>query len=336
MPHIQVRRLSLAAALLAAVGLTHAQLTVQLQNLSTPTACAEEDNVSIALTGAGVRRLRVEALQPPYIAEVAQESSAPDFSGCNFDGSKHPTDPQHPFEPRVRVLHEDRDWRIVGRVLPSFWRAQQVSVQLGAVRERGFHLIQLLRRIDGQFREVLVLYPADGYWRFKPLPLPHLDDGVYGSSLLLGPITQAGRPVVEISHIRIEPRPMRLHLRFAEGGSAVLRVAEASRVRTAIDVRLSPAVPQTQAFAMVRSMYVAPDNADVSEVRWHADSERASTQQRMPLPQLETLQVRSVVFGRSQRSRHNTSAPDLRLSGFAGGPAATAPRASPASDRPAR
>ncbi|MDA7415724.1 hypothetical protein PGB34_05050 [Xenophilus arseniciresistens] len=291
--------------------------------LSTPTTCAEEDNVSIALSAVGIRQLRVEALQPPYIAAVERDGSAPDFSGCDFDGASHLTDPRHDFEPRVRMLHQDRDWRLVGRVLPQFWRPQQVPVQVGRLHDRGFHLLQLLRRIDGQFREVLVLYPADGYWRLKPLPLAHLGDGVYGSSLLLGPVTQAGRPVVEISHVHIEPRPMRFHLRFAQGGSAVLRVVEASRARTAVDLRLNPAVPHTQPFAMLRSMHVAPDNADVSEVRWRdaARAGRHAPEQVMPLSQLNTLQVRSVVFGRSQPSRHNTSAPDIRLSGFAGGPA---------------
>nr|WP_269759165.1 hypothetical protein [Variovorax sp. E3] len=137
---------------------------------------------------------------------------------------------------------------------------------------------------------------------------------MYGSSFLLGPVEAAARPVVNIASIRIVPKPLAIHVRFTNGGSAVARVDEISRTRTALDVTLSKPTAAAQPFAVLRSMYVTPDNADVSEVRWQASPQAA--QQVLPLPEVKTLQATQVRFGRSLPSKHNTSAPDIMFGGF--------------------
>ncbi|SIP94854.1 hypothetical protein [Pseudacidovorax sp. RU35E] len=302
---------------LGATAAAHAApATVTVENQTKVTRCAEEDNVSLLLRG-GVRRFVVEALQPAYIERIAQDTTAPDFSGCNFDGGDHPTDPKHRFEPRTVTLHEDADWRIVGMTLPVFWRPQQVPVEVDGRRDRGFHMIQVFRRIDGQMKEALVMYPADGYWRIKPLPLARFNDGVYGSSMLLGPVRQEGRPVVNIRDIRIHTQPdVRFELSFAGGGAARIRLAEVSRERTALEVRFSRPVRGLQPFSVLRSMYVATDNADMSEVRWLGGATKA-TPEVQALPDFQrAVGVSDVRFGRSEPSRHNTSAPDIRYRAF--------------------
>jgi len=158
---------------------------------------------------------------------------------------------------------------------------------------------------------------------------------VYGSSFLLGPVEQAGRPVVNIASIRVVPKPLAIHLRFTDGGSAVARVDEISRQRTALDVTLSKPTANAQPFAVLRSMYVTTDNADMSEVRWQAAP--SSAEEAKPLPDVSRLDAARVRFGRSTPSRHNTSAPDIEFSRIETGRApATAPARSPASGRPAR
>ncbi len=301
-------------ALLAAGTATAAPVAATVENATTTTACAEEDNVSLVLRGEGIRRMRIEALQPAYLDSIGKDITAPDFSGCNFDGGAHPTDPAHKFKPRRVVLLDDAQWRIVGMTLPSFWRPQQVPVRVGARTDRGFHLLQIFRKEEGKVLEALVLYPADGYWRIKPLPEERFGDGVYGSSFLLGPVEQGSRPVVDIASIRIVPKPLAIHLRFARGGSAVAKVSEISRTRTALDVRLSSPTADTRPFAVLRSMYVAADNADVSEVRWRESPDAA--EQVLPLPEVKTLSGTQMRFGRSLPSRHNTSAPDISFSDF--------------------
>jgi hypothetical protein len=96
-------------------------------------------------------------------------------------------------------------------------------------------------------------------------------------------------------------------------------VSEISQARTALDVSLEPGGKPIDRFAVLRSMYVAADNADMSEVSWR-DAPRSAMQAR-PLPDVKTLRASELRFGRSTPSRHNTSAPDIRFSGFANTPA---------------
>jgi len=304
----------LLAALLVGIAASAAPVAATLENATKPTACAEEDNVSLVLRGEGIRRMRIEALQPPYLESIGNDTTAPDFSGCNFDGGTHPTDPAHKFKPRRVVLLDDAQWRIVGMTLPSFWRPQQVPVRVGARTDRGFHMLQIFRKEDGKALEALVLYPADGYWRIKPLPEERFGDGVYGSSFLLGPVDQGTRPVVDIASIRIVPHPLAIHLRFVGGGSAVAKVSEISRTRTALDVKLSTPTVNARPFAVLRSMYVTPDNADVSEVRWRESPD--APEQVLSLPDVKTLNATHMRFGRNLPSRHNTSAPDIVFGDF--------------------
>ncbi|MFZ3117007.1 MAG: hypothetical protein WA159_01695 [Variovorax sp.] len=293
-----------------------APASVTVSNHSRSTACAEEDNVSLHLQAPGITRLRVEALPPPYLDQIDRDITAPDFSGCHFDGRTHPTDPVYRFRKGRVVLHDGPRWRIVGLMLPTFWRPQRVPVRIGQRTVRGVHLLQVFAKTGGtaQPREVLVLYPADGYWRIKPVPAPRLGDGVYGSSFLLGPVVDEGRPVVNIASIRIATRPLVLHLRFADGGQAHVAVEEASPARTALDVSFSPAVDGAAPFATLRSMHVAPDNADVSEITWRQDADTAL--QTKPLDAVRRIEATDVRFGRSVPSRHNSSAPDIRFHDF--------------------
>jgi len=292
-----------------------APATVIVENQTRPTACAEEDNVSLTLRGDGIKRFRVEALQPAYVGSIEGDVTAPDFSACTFDGGAHPTDPAYTFKQRRLVLHDDTQWTIVGMTLPTFWRPNRVPVRVGARSGNDFHLIQIFAKAkDQKPMEALVLYPTDGYWRLKPLPLARFGDGAYGSSFLMGPVEHDGRPVVNITSITIQPQPLSIRLRFADGGSASVRIAEISQKRTALDVTLHPATQGTRPFAVLRSMYVAADNADVSELEWQAT--RVADPQTSPLQQVTTLQAAQVRFGRTIPSRHNTSAPDIRFSGF--------------------
>jgi hypothetical protein len=305
---------TLAALLLATDQATAAPVAATVENGTTTTACAEEDNVSLTLRGDGIRRMRIEALQPDYLGKIGNDVTKPDFSGCNFDGGAHPTDPAYRFRKRTVVLMDNAQWRIVGMTLPTFWRPQRVPVQVGKRKDSGFHLLQVFKKENGKALEAIVLYPSDGYWRIKPLPEARFGDGVYGSSFLLGPVETAARPAVNIASIRIEPRPLAINVRFADGGSAAVRVDEISRARTALDVTLSKPTASAQPFAVLRSMYVAPDNADVSEVRWQTSPQAAP--QVLPLPEVKTLQATQVRFGRSLPSKHNTSAPDIAFSEF--------------------
>lgn len=296
---------------------------VDIENRTTPTRCAEEDNVTFALSGRSVARFQVEASPPRYLASIRNDVTAPDFSGCHFDGSEHPTDPRFHFTPRTRVLLKTAKWKIVGLTLSTFWRNRRVPVTTPGGVMHGVHLVQVFRKVGAASREVLVMYPSDGYWRIKPLPEDRFGDGLYGASVLIGPAIDAKRPHVDLAAVTIVAAPrLSLRLRFAAGGTAQVDIAEVNRTRTRLDVAFRPPLSGSagSTFAMLRSMYVAPDNADVSEIEWTGSSDPVS--RTAPIAALRSFQANRVRFGRSIPSRHNTSAPDIRFSGFGRAPAA--------------
>src|SRR5205807_2950610 len=143
-------------------------------------------------------------------------------------------------EPRRVTVFENAEWQLVGHTFPSFWRGAQVPVRAGNRVENGLHLIQLWKRFQERAEEVLVLYPADGYWRARPLPPAHLRWSAYGSSFLVGPIETAGRPFVDLAGIAFDPVALRFELKFARGGTADLKLAKLDRDRVALDVSLDP------------------------------------------------------------------------------------------------
>ena len=63
-------------------------------------------------------------------------------------------------------------------------------------------------------------------------------------------------------------------------------------------------------------MYVSQDNADMSAIVWRATP--SSEQRSAELPSVAKLEASDIRFGRTVPSRHNTSAPDIRFSGFDG------------------
>jgi hypothetical protein len=279
---------------------------VAVTNASRPTRCAEEDNVYVRLTDAGVRRFTIRAQHPSYIGALRVDSTAPDFTNCNMAG-----EPSFPGTPRAVVLYTDADWQLVGYGFTRFWRAATVPVRVGMRREEGLHLLQLFRTLDGTRTEFLVLYPPDGYWRARPMPPLHLPESAYGSSFLVGPVEDTGRPLVALRDIEYLPGSQAFRLRFDRGGTGMLRVEHIDRREAVLSVSLDR---DAATFAALRSMFVAPDNNDTAEVRWLGPDGEALG----PQPILRELSVRAteVRFGRAHVSRHNSSAPDMVFGGF--------------------
>ncbi|WP_035878130.1 hypothetical protein [Cupriavidus sp. amp6] len=303
-----------------------APVIVEVRNFTTPTQCTEEDNVSFVMSSPAIQRFRVEALHPPYLSKLRGSRFPPaDFSNCDFDENSPRTDPGRRFTPRKVRIYDGPDFAIEGNTYETFWRPRSVPVAVWGSVYDDFHLLQFYVKHPhaGKLREtqVLVLYPPDGYWRAKPLPATPASRNSYGSSFLIGPITEAGRPIVEIADIDIDPKGRTIRLRFVAGGEASVKLIEVSRERTALDVKFKPgyrhsnvsAAGGMSGFAMLRSMYVAEDNADVSRVEWRDAAGRAH---HASVADTAALKARSVRFGRVVPSRHNADAPDIRFAGF--------------------
>jgi hypothetical protein len=288
-----------------------APVEVEFVDASRPTRCAEEDNIHVPMRGEGIAAFRIVAEHPPYIASVAEERSAPDFTDCDMSN-----DPVHRFTPRTVVLHEDASLRIVGHAFETFWRPEVVDVHVGGRTEAGLHLVQVIRRGPPRDVEMLVVYPSDGYWRAKPLPPPHLPDTAYGSSFLVGPIETRGRPMVALRRIDVDPATLTFRLSFAGGGRGTLVIVDAGAARTELAVTLDPPVPAGRPFAALRSMFVREDQADVALASHPADGPAAA---RAPILGFGGFRAASARVGREVPSNHNLGAPDMVFRDFVRG-----------------
>ncbi len=282
---------------------------VEIINDSTPTRCAEEDNVYLKLQAEQVRRFRIEARHPAYIGTIVADRWAPDFTNCTMTGGA-----DYKFERRRLTLYETEEWQLVGLTFPSFWRPNSIPVRVGQRTETGFHLLQLWTRFQERAEEVLVLYPADGYWRARPLAPQTLRSSAYGSSFLIGPVEVQGRPLVDIKEVRFDPATRTFSLAFVRGGDATLRLDALDQERIELDVSIEPPVGATQPFAALRSMYVTETNSDVAQVAWR---EQGSTLwEESPVMSFKRVRAAEFWAGRRVPSRHNTSAPDFTFRDF--------------------
>jgi hypothetical protein len=284
-------------------------LAVDVVNGSEPTLCAEKDNVYLKLQSAAARRFTVEAVHPAYAGTIVVDRFAPDFTKCDMSN-----DPVFKSERRLVTLYEDAEWRLVGHTFDSFWRPNQVPVRVGNRVENGLHLLQLWTSRHGGFDEVLVLYPADGYWRARPKPPANLNWSAYGSSFLIGPVETEGRPIVDIKDLSYDPTTKTFTLNFVRGGNATLRVDTIDNERMVLDVNLSQSAGAQRPFAALRSMFVSEGNSDVARIGLRAKDSQLWRQEAV----MEFMRATAAELwtGRLVPSRHNTSAPDMVFRDF--------------------
>ncbi len=294
-----------------ACSLAAGPIAVTVENASTPTLCAETDNVYLKLTSAAVRQFTIEATHPAYAGTIVADRTAPDFRNCDMSA-----DPVHRAEPRRVTIYETGDVQLIGHTFTSFWRPNAVPVRVGARVETGLHLLQLFTKFKERTEEVLVLYPADGYWRARPLPPEHLSYSAYGSSFLIGPVETAGRPFVDIRDIAFDPATQSFRLAFARGGEATLRLDAVDREHIALDVKFDRTIA-ARPFAALRSMFVTETNADVAQVAWRTGGGKAY--EVAPIMSFGRADALELWAGRRLPSRHNTSAPDMIFRSFVGG-----------------
>jgi hypothetical protein len=303
--------LAIAFAAFAAPALAADDVAVDVQNASTPTLCAETDNVYVKLTSPEVRRFTIEAVHPNYIGTIVVDRSAFDLHNC----PELKAAPIITEQPKRVTIFETPALQLVGLTIPNFWRKNIVPVRVGDRVETGVQLLQLWVRTQDRAEEVLVLYPQDGYWRARPLPPKSLNWSSYGTSFLIGPIEQEQRPFVAIKEVVFDPVTKTFRLSFTRGGSASLRVDALDIEHQALDVTLDPPVGGDVPFAALRSMFVTEINNDVAHLGWRAKG--APSWERTPIMDFKRASAVEVWAGRVVPSRHNTSAPDTVMRDFA-------------------
>ena len=295
--------------LLASPSLGADTLAVDVANASEPVLCAEKDNVTLTFASPQVRRLRIEAAHPVYVGGIRTDRWEPNWTDCHDISAESSAAPPA----RKVTFYEDVETWLTGYTYSNFWRTTDVPFRVGDRVEHGLHLVQLWVRRNDRAEEVAVIYPADGYWRIRPLPPAHLGWSAYGSSFLIGPVETEARPVVKISAIDFDPATLTFRLAFAAGGGATLKVDKLDRERLALDVAFDRAIAG-RPFAALRSMYVTETNNDVARVALR--EENAKGWREEPIMGFKAAKATDLWAGRVAPSRHNTSAPDHVLNRF--------------------
>lgn len=290
-------------------------LAVKVANHSGLSSCAETDNVTLTFASAVVQRFRIEATHPPYVGALTEDRRAPDWTDCHDLPTMAAAGPP----PRRITFYEDAELWLTGYVYDRFWRTGDVPFRVADRVEHGLQLIQLWVRRNERAEEVLVIYPADGYWRLRPLAPAHLGASAYGSSVLIGPVETDGRPFVGLKNIAFDPQIKAFTLAFARGGGATVRLDALDRERLALDVAFDAPIPAVP-FAALRSMFVSEDNADVARVAVRESP--AGARRTEPVMAFRSAPATDLWAGRLVPSRHNASAPDLTFGPFEAGPAA--------------
>lgn len=284
--------------------------TVAVENRSVPTRCAEEDNVTLTFASPNVTRFTVEAAHPAYLSALTADSHAADWTACAF---KEEALAQKP--PRRITLYEDIELWVVAHRGETFWREAKTKVRIGEKTWEGLHLLQvwMIRPMGGE--EVLVMYPQDGYWRLRPKAPSGRDLTAFGSSVLIGPVSESGgRPVVDLTEVAFDPDKRAFRLTYADGNAATVTLGEISDERHRLDVAFERPVTD-RPFAALRSMYVTRFNADAADVA--VLEKGAKGWRESPVLDFDGSKAASGIWiGRHVPSRHNTSAPDHVLSRF--------------------
>ncbi len=312
-PIVEIAAIAAFATLSSLATARAEPISVDVHNKSYVTKCAEEDNVYYTLTSAKVAGFTIEAKTPAYVDTIVRDRQAPDFSGCNFGHSGGADGVSH-YTPPTATLWEDGEYVLKGVVYPDFWRPTVVPVTVGKLTQNFLHLVQLWRKTATGPVEFLVFYPQDGYWRLKALPPFRMREVAYGSSFLIGPVEESTRPFVAYKSVAFDPATLAFTLEFARGGKAVVTLKEIEVGKAGVDVAFDGVDLGKTPFAALRSMYVAPGNADTAETVVRATPGAAETS--TVVVDWKDGQAADVAFRRSLPSSHNTSAPDVGFRDF--------------------
>jgi hypothetical protein len=286
------------------------ELSVAMANHSYTTQCAEYDNVYVTMQHPAVRQFEIAARHPAYIATLQTDDSPADFRTCDFSG-----DAVHPFVPAFSTLFQDERTIVEGYTSPSNWRPEKIGIAIGGTTTPDLHLVKVFQNLAGEWVEILVVYPADGYWRIKPLPPVRWDTTTYGSSFLVGPVEEDGRPLVRFSRLAFDPASRTFTFGFARGGSGSLQIVAMDREELRVRVSLDAKAVSERPFAALRSMHISRGNSDAAEAHWRVAGEAAWRMgDILKMPEMTAVAAR---FGRSIPSGHNTSAPDMTFERFA-------------------
>jgi type II secretory pathway pseudopilin PulG len=265
-------------------------------NDSTSTSCAEEDNINIPMYVADVAQFKVTATHPQY--DIGEDNCNADFSGCPNVKTQ--------VDDSCSKLYDDGTNVVEGCTISDWWRPEMMKITVLGGASGDYHYLRIYRKIEGEnsWPQFLVLY-EDGNLRLKPQPPLGRSDTCFGSSIIAGPAVPSDRPFAAVQEVQVNPSALTLDLTYRMGGTAQVTLS-VDRDKASAIVDVGYPVSSSNPYVVFRSMYVENGNADVDTVQ--------NPHGIYPiLSNWKALEGPWWFLFRSERSVHNTSAPDFRV-----------------------
>lgn len=288
-----------------------------IQNGSTPTLCAEEDNVLVRVMGRRVAGADViiRATNPVYMGSLPASAFQ-----CDPDWRNCPVGPPGgaPDDCSTKLFDDGVNVILLCRV-DRWWRGADMAVSVrGGGSGRG-HYLAWARRLGRQpfWPQAAILY-QDSNLRLKPftnVDPDANDDGImdrdncFSSSVIIGPAPASThpRPYADIQTVEINPRTMCLNITYAGGlGTARLCLSVSTRAATATLNANYPTNLVDAPIVTFRSMYVDSVVNDAALVR-------VGSRTYPLLGDWEKLNGRNFLFQRLTPGTHNPTGPDIRI-----------------------
>lgn len=208
---------------------------------------------------------------------------------------------------------------VIQAVRLGFWHRKQERPESMAVQNT-FGNTTELTNIDsfriyskvpwsGGYSQVFVLF-QDGRTRIQSITPHGLDYIPFGSSLNIGQplVVNSKRPYSAIRKVNIDPKNLRMSIRYVNGNSADF-VLKTSFTNTKLIVEKCSFLQNRNTFPIMtfQSMWVNDGNADVDHVSVDGGEPRHI------MSHWQELRGKSAAFFRKCISRHNTQAPDIQI-----------------------
>ena len=212
----------------------------------------------------------------------------------------------------ITKLYDDGETVIEAVTEPNWWRPKGMGVSVDKGQEASnVSYLRLYRRSEEKesWPQFLIFY-SDGSMRLNPQPPVGSQNVCFGSSVVIGPAAIADKPFADVIYARYVSIIKRLIVIFKNGGQATLDLSKLNRQTARVRVAVNYPTDKLP-FATFRSMYVAPDKADVDNVRW---TEASGMKHEIDIMTFTNAVGKEFFFYRGVPSKHNTSAPDIRIS----------------------
>ena len=268
-----------------------------IQNNSSLTLCAEDDNINIPIYYRNLTKFRIVATHPTYLPTDVTEGGK-NCSNCLC--IERATVQKKIYDDGNVIVETVRE--------TSWWRngeSMNVSIDGGNSSSDATYVRIYNKTFDTMnFPQVFVLY-EDGNARVIPQPPLDSEEVKFGSSVIIGPAEDHAGRFIGIDCLKIDPLNLAMDVMYEDKTTAHVEL-QANRNKNIVEVSNITYDTYDHPFASLRSMWVKDGNADTDHIR--------TEEGEFPIMGKWTkLEGTWWEFFRKVPSVHNTYAPDIRI-----------------------